>query len=93
MGTPHSEAALREPQGVIFEVELIRDFQLEILNTGTQPTYYGGNTLNDTHIHAVWVTRVSITRVDPEEFSPSKGNEPSSKYDIGVFFETLKLRH
>ena len=38
------------PRGVIFENELIRDFQLEVLNTGNEPTYYGGNTTHGTHI-------------------------------------------
>ena len=37
-------------------------------------------------LHTVWITRVSITRVDPEEFRSPKGNEPSSKFDIGFFW-------
>ena len=38
------------PRGTTFGEELIRDNCLEILNTGNQPTYYGGNTTHGTHI-------------------------------------------
>ena len=55
-GSPDDNA-----RGLIFEDELIREFGLEVLNEGNSPTYYGGNTINGTHIDVSMCTS-NLTR-------------------------------